>query len=306
MKVKKPDTDLGIILVWIEKALNNCKQTGRSESALLWSDALEHLKYQRNRLELLILGILTARQSPLTKVRGLHTQGKSMNYISICSGIEAATVAFHDLGWKPLAFSEISEFPSSVLKYHYPDVPNLGDMTKYREWPEDILKECDLLVGGPPCQAFSVAGLRKSLEDERGNLTLVYIHIIDYIDTIRKKHGKQPVIFIYENVPGLLSASDNSFGRLLSGLVGSDTPLLPKSGWSNSGLVSGPERMASFRILDSMWFGVAQQRKRIFVVGVSVRHTRARECAGSLLPVEKSMSRHFKPSRTTGQKNSRR
>jgi DNA (cytosine-5)-methyltransferase 1 len=86
-----------------------------------------------------------------------------MNYLSVCSGIEAATVAWHSLGWKPLAFSEIEAFPSSVLAHHYPNVPNLGDMTKFNDWTFD--EPIDLLVGGTPCQSFSVAGLRKGLED---------------------------------------------------------------------------------------------------------------------------------------------
>ena len=100
-----------------------------------------------------------------------------MNYLSVCSGIEAATVAWNHMGWTPVAFSEIEKFPSEVLKHHYPDVPNLGDMTKYKEW--NINDPVGLLVGGTPCQSFSVAGLRKGLEDPRGNLALTYVGILD-------------------------------------------------------------------------------------------------------------------------------
>ena len=118
-----------------------------------------------------------------------------MNYLSVCSGIEAATVAWHHMGWKPIAFSEIEKFPCEVLKHHYPDVPNLGDMTKYKEW---VLNESiDILVGGTPCQSFSVAGLRKGLDDPRGNLALIYVGILDKF---------RPKWFVWENVPGVLNS----------------------------------------------------------------------------------------------------
>ena len=128
-----------------------------------------------------------------------------MNYLSVCSGIEAATVAWHDMGWKPIAFSEIEPFPSAVLKYHYPNVPNLGDMTKYKEWT--LSEPIDILVGGTPCQSFSVAGLRKGLEDPRGNLALTYIGILDKF---------RPKWCVWENVPGVLSS--NGGGTLVPSL----------------------------------------------------------------------------------------
>ena len=121
-----------------------------------------------------------------------------MRYLSVCSGVEAATVAWHGLGWQPVAFSEIEKFPSQVLAHHYPDVPNLGDMTKYKEWNFGT-SGLDLLVGGTPCQSFSVAGLRKGLEDPRGNLALVYCGILDKF---------RPKWFVWENVPGVLSSND--------------------------------------------------------------------------------------------------
>ena len=118
-----------------------------------------------------------------------------MNYLSVCSGIEAATVAWHEMGWNPIAFSEIEKFPSQVLAHHYPNVPNLGDMTKYKEW--ELSEPIDILVGGTPCQSFSVAGLRKGLDDPRGNLALTYVGILDKF---------RPKWCIWGNVPRVLSS----------------------------------------------------------------------------------------------------
>ena len=192
-----------------------------------------------------------------------------MKYISICSGIEAATVAFHGFGWTPLAFSEIEAFPSAVLAARWPQVPNLGDMTKFAEWPEEILAECDLLVGGPPCQAFSVAGLRKSLDDDRGNITLAYVRLLNHIDEVRKRHGRPPAIALYENVPGLLSTKDNAFGCLIGALAGCDEAPETETGkWPKAGYVCGETRRVGYRILDAQFFGVAQRRRRIFLVAV--------------------------------------
>ena len=161
-----------------------------------------------------------------------------MNYLSVCSGIEAATVAWHPLGWNPVGFSEIESFPSQVLKHHYPTVPNLGDMTKFKEW--QIESNFDVFVGGTPCQSFSVAGLRKGLDDPRGNLMLTYL-------AIAKQH--RPRWLVWENVPGVLSSADGrDFGSFLGGLA-----------------VCGYG--FSYRVLDAQYFGVAQRRKRVFVVG---------------------------------------
>ncbi len=136
-----------------------------------------------------------------------------MRYLSVCSGIEAASVAWHHLGWTPTAFSEIDPFPSAVLAHRFPDVPNLGDMSKFKEWTDERLQgpgSIDLLVGGSPCQAFSVAGLRKGLEDPRGNLMLTYLAIVDRL---------RPRWVVYENVPGLLSSNKGrDFGTLLGAL----------------------------------------------------------------------------------------
>jgi DNA (cytosine-5)-methyltransferase 1 len=161
-----------------------------------------------------------------------------MNYLSVCSGIEAATVAWHHMGWKPVGFSEIEKFPSQVLAHHYPQVTNFGDMTKYKEWKLD--DSIGLLVGGTPCQSFSVAGLRKGLDDPRGNLALTYVGILDKF---------RPKWCIWENVPGVLSSGGGrDFGSFLGALAELGY------GWS-------------YRVLDAQNFGVAQRRRRVFVVG---------------------------------------
>ena len=160
-----------------------------------------------------------------------------MKYLSVCSGIEAATTAWHSLGWQPVAFAEIEKFPSAVLAHHWPDVPNLGDMTKYDEWKLD--DTIDLLVGGTPCQSFSVAGLRKGLADPRGNLTLTFLGMVDRF---------RPKWLLWENVPGVLSDKGNAFGQFLSGLA--------ELGYEYA-----------YRVLDAQHFGVPQRRRRVFVVG---------------------------------------
>jgi len=187
---------------------------------------------------------------------------------SVCSGIEAASVAWEPLGWKAAWLSEIEPFPSAVLKHHYPDVPNLGDMTQL---PSRILngevEAPDLFCGGTPCQAFSVAGLRKSLDDARGNLSLTFCEIANAIDHVRRAAGQQPCIVFWENVPGVLNTKDNAFGCFLAGVAGEELPLLPPGGkWTNAGCVLGPERAVAWRVLDAQHFGVAQRRRRVFVV----------------------------------------
>lgn len=191
-----------------------------------------------------------------------------MRFGSVCSGIEAASVAWHPLGWKAAWLSEIEPFPSAVLAHHYPDVPNLGDMTKL---PERILsgevEAPDLFCGGTPCQAFSVAGLRNSLEDARGNLSLTFVGIANAIDHVRSVRRDDPSIIFWENVPGVLSTKDNAFGCFLGALAGEDDPLIAPGGkWTNAGVVLGPQRAVAWRVLDAKYFGVAQRRRRVFVV----------------------------------------
>lgn len=190
-----------------------------------------------------------------------------VRYLSLCSGIEAASTAWHSMGWQPVAFSEIEPFPSAVLTHHWPHVPNLGDTTKWREWPEELLAQVDVLVGGTPCQSFSVAGLRNSLSDKRGNLTLVYVQLLDHLDTLRAARGLPPVICLWENVPGVLSTKDNAFGCFLGALAGEESAVEPPgTKWSNAGWVLGPQRAIAWRTLDAQYFGVAQRRRRVFLV----------------------------------------
>ena len=191
-----------------------------------------------------------------------------MRYASLCSGIEAASLAWEPLGWTPAWFAEIEPFPCAVLAHHWPHVPNHGDMTKLvgRILTGEI-EAPDILVGGTPCQAFSVAGLRGSLKDERGNLTLVMIRILDAIDFIRARAGKPPCILVWENVPGVLNTRDNAFGCLLGGLAGEDAALEPAGKkWTGAGCVFGPTRRIAWRILDAQHFGVPQRRRRVFLV----------------------------------------
>ena len=188
-----------------------------------------------------------------------------MKYFSVCSGIEAASVAWHGLGWKPLAFSEVEPFPRAVLAHHYPDVPLHGDFTTLRNEPWIV--DADILVGGTPCQAFSVAGLRNSLSDDRGNLTLEFVRLADAIDDVRHAAGKPPAIVVWENVPGVLSVRDNAFGCFLAALAGDAAPYdPPRRKWTNAGVVDGPARTVAWRILDAQYFGLAQRRRRVFVV----------------------------------------
>jgi len=197
----------------------------------------------------------------------------SLAYVSICSGIEAATAAWHSLGWNPLAFAEIEPFPSAVLKHHHPTVPNLGDMTRFHEWPE---LTPDVLVGGTPCQAFSVAGLRKGLADPRGNLTLVFLGLVARM---------RPRWVVWENVPGVLSDQTGAFGALLGGL-----------GELGYGF--------AYRVLDAQYvrvdshpWAVPQRRRRVFVVG----HFGDWRRAAAVLFERESLSGNPPPRREAGQ-----
>ena len=188
-----------------------------------------------------------------------------MRYLSICSGIEAASVAWGPLGWQALGLSEIEPFPRAVLTHHYPDVPLHGDFTELRHQPSIL--DADALVGGTPCQAFSVAGLRNSLADDRGNLSLEFVRLADAIDDIRSAAGRDPAIIVWENVPGVLSVKDNAFGCFLAALAGDASPYVPPRGkWTNAGVVAGPARTVAWIVKDAQYFGVAQRRRRVFVV----------------------------------------
>ena len=186
-----------------------------------------------------------------------------MRYLSVCSGIEAASAAWHPLGWTPVAFSEVDKFPCAVLAHHYPDVPNWGDMTKFKEWPD---ADVDVLVGGTPCQSFSVAGLRKGMDDPRGNLALTYLAIAARY---------RPEWLVWENVPGVLSSNKGrDFGSILGGMV--------ELGYG-----------IAYRVLDAQYFGVPQRRRRVFVV----RHLGDWRRAAAVLFERHSLQGHPAPSR---------
>jgi len=158
-----------------------------------------------------------------------------MTYGSVCSGIEAATVAWKPLGWSAAWFSEVGRFPSAVLEHHYPDVKNHGDFTKI-----ETSGPIDVLVGGTPCQDFSIAGFRAGLDGERGNLTIEFLKLAGLL---------RPRWVVWENVPGILSInSGRAFGAVLGGL-----------GHCGFGL--------AYRVLDAQYFGLAQRRARVFVIG---------------------------------------
>jgi len=214
---------------------------------------------------------------------------------SVCSGIEAASVAWAQLGWKAAWLSEIEPFPCAVLAHHYPDVPNLGDMTLL---PDRIrsgeVMAPDVFCGGTPCQAFSVAGLRKSLDDARGNLSLTFCEIANAIDSKRVV----PSIIFWENVPGVLNTKDNAFGCFLGALAGEDDALTPPGGrWSDAGFIDGPQRAIAWRVLDAQHFGVAQRRKRVYVVASA----RADFDPASVLFEFEGLRRDTAPSREAGQ-----
>lgn len=185
---------------------------------------------------------------------------------SICSGIEAASVAWKPLGLEFRWFSEIAPFPSRVLNERFPEIRNLGDMNNI---PETLLEEniCapDLICGGTPCQAFSLAGGQKGLNDARGNLTLKFVDIIEANDEIRDKNGQEPCTVFWENVEGVLTDKTNAFGCLISSLAGLETEISMKK-WPNAGLLEGQKRNVAWRVLDAKYFGLPQQRRRLYVL----------------------------------------
>ena len=191
-----------------------------------------------------------------------------IRYGSVCSGIEAATVAWHPLGWRAEWYAEIEPFPCAVLAHHYPDTPNYGDMTRLagmvlaRKIPAP-----DVLVGGTPCQTFSVAGMREGLADPRGALIIKFVELLDAIDHVRTMRGEPKAVCAWENVPGVLSDKGNAFGCFLGALVGESEELQPPGGkWKDAGCVYGPARTVAWRVLDAQYFGLAQRRRRVFVV----------------------------------------
>lgn len=191
-----------------------------------------------------------------------------ITYGSVCSGIEAATQAWHPLGMKAAWFAEIEPFPSTVLAHHYPSVPNHGDMTKLAALVlAGKIPAPDVLVGGTPCQAFSVAGMREGLTDPRGALTIKYVELADAVDYVRAGQRKPASVIVWENVPGVLSDKGNAFGCFLGALAGEGCELQPPGKkWQDAGCVYGPKRTIAWRVLDAQYFGLAQRRRRVFVV----------------------------------------
>lgn len=191
---------------------------------------------------------------------------QKITFGSVCSGIEAAQLAFNPFGFKQVWSSEIAEFPSKVLEYHYPNIPNVGDMTKL---PDLILNRKyiapDIFCGGTPCQAFSLAGWKNGLSDERGQLSITFIEIANAIDVIRAEENKKPSIVLWENVEGVLNDRTNAFGNFIAGLAGYDEEIKINK-WSKAGFVLGKTRNVAWRVIDAKHFGLPQQRKRLYVL----------------------------------------
>ncbi|TPG90336.1 DNA cytosine methyltransferase [Pseudomonas caspiana] len=191
-----------------------------------------------------------------------------LQYASVCSGIEAVSVAWQPLGLTPAWFSEIQPFPCAVLAHHYPDIPNYGDMTLLADQVStEVIAAPPILVGGTPCQAFSIAGFRAGLADPRGVLCLRYVELANAIDQVRARRDEAESIIVWENVPGVLSDTRNAFGCFLAALAGEEDELHPpRKTWSDAGIVFGPQRTIAWRVLDAQYFGVAQRRRRVFLV----------------------------------------
>lgn len=185
---------------------------------------------------------------------------------SVCSGIEAASVAWSNIGFDIKWLSEIADFPTAFLKFRYPAIQNLGDMCSI---PQKILSHeviaPDVICGGTPCQAFSLAGTQSGLNDERGNLTLKFCDIVDKCDTTRGQQGQDATIVLWENVEGVLTDKTNAFGLFLSRLSGAEHELRLRK-WPNAGLLRGKSRNIAWRVLDAKYFGIPQQRRRLYVI----------------------------------------
>ncbi len=179
-----------------------------------------------------------------------------MRYGTVCSGVEAVSLAWEPLGFIPQFFSEVEAFPKAVLAHHWPDVPDLGDLLEITG--EDWRGNLDIFWGSTPCQAFSSAGKRRSLSDPRGALSLKFVDLADQIDA---------PYTCWENVKGALNADHNAFGCLLGALSGEDDPVVPAgTRWTNAGYVLGPRRAVAWRLFDAQYSGLPQRRERLFIV----------------------------------------
>lgn len=215
------------------------------------------------------------------------------NFATVCSGVECVSLAWEPLGMTPVFFSEHNPehpWPAHFLAQRFPHVPNLGDMLKLngREYEGKL----DVLWGSTPCQAFSLAGLRRGIIDPRGGLTMKFIDLADDIN---------PDFLCWENVPGALTDDTNAFGCLLGGLAGEIDPLVAPGGkWSNAGWVDGPRRQIAWRLLDAQYFGLAQHRERVVLVacptgsGLDPRRVLFERCAAGD-PVSERLARRATP-----------
>ena len=185
---------------------------------------------------------------------------------SVCSGIEAASVAWNPIVYSFKWFSEIADFPSRLLKEKYPKTQNMGDMNGI---PDFIRKQKisapDIVCGGTPCQAFSLAGWKNGLNDTRGNLTIKFVDIIEANDEIRKNSGLSPSVVFWENVEGVLTDKTNAFGCLIASLAGFDG-VSDCLRWPTAGIVKGKKRNIAWRVLDAKYFGIPQQRRRLYLL----------------------------------------
>jgi DNA (cytosine-5)-methyltransferase 1 len=191
-----------------------------------------------------------------------------MRYLSLFSGIEAATVAWEQLGWEPVAFAEFEDFPKAVLAHHYPNVPDLGDVTKITKEQIIALGHIDIVVGGSPCQDLSIAGKRAGLRNDDGSTTRsgLFDEQIRIFEIAREYCGAR--YLLWENVPGAFSSNNGlDFAYVLGSMVGGSIPV-PFDGWKNSGVaVSGNgRRLVEWRVLDAQYFGAPQRRRRIFAL----------------------------------------
>jgi len=195
--------------------------------------------------------------------------GKTLKKItvgSVCSGIEAASVAFQSLNYEIKWFSEIADFPSKILSEKYPETPNLGDMSDIPNYlDKQEIESPDFICGGTPCQAFSLAGWKKGLEDDRGNLTLKFVDIIESNDAVREKNGLPRSVVLWENVEGVLNDKTNAFGCFMSLILGLSEEIKFKK-WPLAGAIHGPKRNVAWRILDAKFFGLPHQRRRLYVL----------------------------------------
>lgn len=184
-----------------------------------------------------------------------------MKYLSLFSGIEAATVAWHPLGWHCVAVAEIEPFPCSVLAHHYPHVPNLGDVTLVDEERIALLGPIDLVVFGSPCQDLSVAGKRKGFAD--GTRSSLFFTALDIIGWAREHCGCR--FALWENVPGAFSSNaGRDFAAVVGNLAGLEHVDVPANGWGSEGAALGDAGLVEWSTLDAQWFGVAQRRRRVF------------------------------------------